>query len=449
MTKSRSLLRWGLVGGVVGAISLAASASQAQVNVYSGEGLNVDMGATAAVAWITTRNAYFGSGGDFGGNPEETDTTWQESYIEPWAGATYDLGDGQAYLNASFIASATRGDGDVSGFLVSGSETIDAETYYLGWSGDMMGGTGVNVSYGRQEFHVGTDFVIGIGHFASGNEGAYWTGPSYAFERAGILSLEGVAVDGLRADLFHITSDETQYNTEFAGVNVEYHDEDLGGDVGFMYLDGTGSDLPTRDGMQVLDLRYHGNPMASQMPNWHFAVEYVDQTNDDLAAEVDAVAYYFDIGYTFVDWPWAPDVTYRFAHFSGDDPNTAENELYDGLFYGFTNWGTWFIGEVAGEYMIFNQNFDVHMLMVQASPYDNLFVTVAGFDFTTDEPSLGMDDKFGQELNFIADLSLGDNMSITANYAVHIPDNPVGNPLFGVGGDDNFHVMHAGAWVWF
>ena len=447
MTKSRSLLRWGLVGGVVGAISLAASVSQAQVNVYSDDSLNIDIGATAAVAWITTRNAFFGAGGDYGARPEETDTTWQESYIEPWAGLTYNgVGAGQVYLNASFIAAATRGDGDVSGFLVEGSENISGESYAVGWTGD-MGGTGVDISYGQQEFHVGTDFILGLGHFASGQEGAYWTGPAYAFERAGIMRLEGAALDGVRADIFHLETDATQGDSDFAGVNVEYHDEEIGGDLGVMYLHGTDSlGYANREGMEVLDIRAHGNPMASMMPNWHFAVEYVNQWNDDSAVEVASNAYYFDIGYTFVDWPWAPDVTYRFAHFSGDDPNTMEDETYDPLFYGFTNWGTWFIGEVAGEYMIFNSNFDVHMLMVQASPYDNLFVTVSGFDFTINEPSPGMDDKFGQELNFIADLSLGDNMAISANYAVHFPD---GNAEATFGGDDNFHVMHAGAWVWF
>ena len=66
MTKSRSLLRWGLVGGVVGAISLAASASQAQVNVYNDGGLNLDVGVTAGIFYGQTRNTYFGAGGNFG-----------------------------------------------------------------------------------------------------------------------------------------------------------------------------------------------------------------------------------------------------------------------------------------------------------------------------------------------------------------------------------------------
>ena len=100
------------------------------------------------------------------------------------------------------------------------------------------------------------------------------------------------------------------------------------------------------------------------MPNWFFAFEYAGQQKDGESAttgvadpEVDAEAYYLDIGYNFVDWPWAPAVTARHANFSGDDPNTAEDEAYDGLYYGFTNWGTWFIGEVTGEYILFQSRF--------------------------------------------------------------------------------------------
>ena len=83
MTKSRSLLRWGLVGGVVGAISLAASASQAQVNVYNDGGLNLDVGVTAGIFYGQTRNTYFGAGGIYGYtsvNGGEADITWDRGF---------------------------------------------------------------------------------------------------------------------------------------------------------------------------------------------------------------------------------------------------------------------------------------------------------------------------------------------------------------------------------
>ena len=469
MTKSRSLLRWGLVGGVVGAISLAASASQAQVNVYNDGGLNLDVGVTAGIFYGQTRNTYFGAGGIFGStsvNGGEADVTWTEGFVEPSAYLTYDsiLG-GQVYGSASMVASATRGDGDPSGLSEGHPEDIDWETGYLGWAGS-VGDMGVDLSYGRMDLSVGTEFLIGYGTFVdAGDDGAYWLGVYRAFERVGKLSLENIYMEGLRADLVYFESNQTQADTDIAYINVEYHHDGLG-DVGFLFgtilhADGAGDTPATltanpnsRKDLDLINFRAHGNPLASMMPNWFFAFEYVGQQKDGQSAttgvadpEVDAEGYYIDIGYTFADWPWAPTVTARHAYFSGDDPNTAEDEAYDGLFYGFTNWGTWFIGEVTGEYILFQQDFNVNMLMVQAAPYDNLFLTAAYFDFTRNEPGAGVDDDFGQEINLIADWAVNDNMAITGVYGVL---QPGGNAEATFGGeDDNFHTIHAGAWIWF
>ena len=468
MTKSGSLLRWGLVGGVVGAISLAASASQAQVNVYNGGGLNLDVGVTASIFYGQTRNTYFGAGGNFGAtsvNGGEADVTWTEGFIEPSAYLTYDsIMGGQVYANGSMVASATRGDGDPTGGTDGHPEAFDWETGYIGWAGS-LGDMGVDLSYGRQDLSIGTEFLIGYGTFVDNDDGAYWLGVRRAFERVGKLSLDNLYVDGLRTDLIYLESNQTQGDTDMALINVEYAHDGLG-DIGLLYgkilhSDGAGSGPATltanansRKELNVLNFRAHGNPIASMMPNWFFAFEYVGQQKDGETGttgvadpEVDAEAYYIDIGYNFVDWPWAPAVTARHINFTGDDPNTAEDEAYDGLFYGFTNWGTWFTGEVTGEYILFNSNFNVNTLMVQAAPYDNLFLTAAYFDFNINEPGAGVDDDFGQEVNFIADWAVNDNMAISGVYGVLTPGGNA-EATFG-GADDNFHTIHAGAWIWF
>jgi len=466
MTKSGSLLRWGLVGGVVGAISLAASASQAQVNVYNGGGLNIDVGVTAGVFYGQTRNTYFGAGGNFGYtsvNGGEADVTWQEGFVEPAAYLTYDnIMGGQAYANGSIVVSGTRGDGDPTGGTDGHPEATDWETGYVGWAGN-LGDLGVDISYGRQDLSIGSEFLIGYGTFPDNDDGAYWLGVRRAFERAGKLSIDNLYVEGLRTDIIYFESNQTQADTDIALVNVEYHHEGLG-DIGVLYgqvlhSDGAGDSPSTltanpnsRKDLKMLNIRAHGNPLASMMPNWNFAFEYVGQAKDTNVTtgvadpEVDAEGYYVDIGYTFADWPWAPAVTARHANFSGDDPNTAEDEAYDGMFYGFTNWGTWFIGEVTGEYILFQSNFNVNMLMVQAAPYDNLFLTAAYFNFTINEPGAGVDDHFGSEVNFIADWAVNDNMAISGVYGVLSPGD---NAEAQFANDDNFHTLHAGAWIWF
>jgi hypothetical protein len=459
------------VGGVVGAISLAASASQAQVNVYNGNGLNLDVGVTAGIFYGTQRNTYFGAGGNFGAtsvNGGEADQSWSEGFVEPTAYMTYDsIQGGQIYGSASMVGSVTRGDGDPTGGSDGHPDEIDWETGYLGWAGS-MGDVGVDLSYGRQNIEIGSQFLIGYGTFIDNADGAYWLGVYKAFERAGKLSLDNLYMEGLRADLVYVESNQTQADTDMAFANVEYHHDGLG-DIGLLYgqilhSDSAGDTPSTltangnsRVDLEVLNFRAHGNPLASMMPNWHFAFEYVSEFKDGSSTalattgvadpEVDAEGYYFDVGYTFVDWPWAPTVTARHINFSGDDANTAEDEAFDGLFYGFSNWGTWFVGEVTGEYILFNSNTNVNNLMIQSAPYDNLFLTVSYFDFTINEPGAGVDDDFGQEINVIADWAVNDNMAVTGVYGVL---EPGGNAEASFGGnDDNFHTIHAAAWIFF
>ena len=255
--------------------------------------------------------------------------------------------------------------------------------------------------------------------------------------------------------MIYLDSDQTQADTDMGLVNLEYY-----------HADGVDSGPATfvanpnhRKDLNILNFRAHGKPIAPTMPNRSFAFEYAGQkkggesgTTGVAGPEVDAEAWYLDFGYTLVDWPWAPAVTARHAYFSGDDPNTAEDEAYDGLFYGFTNWGTWFIGEVAGEYILFNSNFSVNTLVVKAASYDNLFLTAAHFDFAIDEPGAGVDDDFGQELNFMANWTVNDNMAVTGVYgALESSGNAEANffSADGTGADDTFHTIYAAAWIWF
>ena len=70
--------------------------------------------------------------------------------------------------------------------------------------------------------------------------------------------------------------------------------------------------------------------------------------------------------YEFTDVSWKPKLTYRYAFFQGDDPDTPANEAFDPLFLGFYDWGTWWQGEIAGEYFLSNSNLKSHLVRVHA-----------------------------------------------------------------------------------
>jgi hypothetical protein len=59
----------------------------------------------------------------------------------------------------------------------------------------------------------------------------------------------------------------------------------------------------------------------------------------------------FGFANSLFDNPKEPGVEEAF--FQGDDPDTASNEAFEPLFPGFYDWGTWWQGEIAGEYLAY------------------------------------------------------------------------------------------------
>ena len=50
--------------------------------------------------------------------------------------------------------------------------------------------------------------------------------------------------------------------------------------------------------------------------------------------------------------------------------DTASNEAFDPLFLGFYDWGTWWQGEIAGEYFLSNSNLKSHLVRAHVAPSD-------------------------------------------------------------------------------
>ncbi|MCD6008622.1 hypothetical protein [Halomonas sp. IOP_31] len=88
---------------------------------------------------------------------------------------------------------------------------------------------------------------------------------------------------------------------------------------------------------------------------------------------MDADGWYQQGTYTFSDVPWRPQLAYRRAEFGAD---------YDTLFYDFAGgWGNWFMGEIEGEYMLFNSNLDIDTLRFSLMPSDSLEIGAIGYRF--------------------------------------------------------------------
>jgi hypothetical protein len=76
----------------------------------------------------------------------------------------------------------------------------------------------------------------------------------------------------------------------------------------------------------------------------------------------------WQVSYALTNVSWVPRLFYRYAFFEGDKLGTAKSEAFDPLFGGFHDWGTWWQGEIAGNYLLSNSNLISHELRVHLTP---------------------------------------------------------------------------------
>lgn len=131
--------------------------------------------------------------------------------------------------------------------------------------------------------------------------------------------------------------------------------------------------------------------------------EYAYQKSDQIQAD----GWYAQAAYEAKGLSWSPVFSYRHATFTGDDPDTALNENFRPIAYGYTDYGFWYQGEITGNYPLGNSNLSSHLLRAKMQPSEKVTLNLMYYNFTLDEPAtLGAgvtSDDWGDELNFIVD----------------------------------------------
>jgi Alginate export len=170
---------------------------------------------------------------------------------------------------------------------------------------------------------------------------------------------------------------------------------------------------PGRDGLNVLNLRAYSAPIQS-LQDLTFEFEYATERNGNA---LQSDAWTLQGSYALSDVSWEPTFTYRYAFFEGDDPQTAANENFDPLFLGFYDWGTWWQGEIAGEYFISNSNMISNLFRADVSPSDRIGAGLLLFKFTLDHPeTLGpsvTSSDVAIETNLYVDWKVNSNFTIS------------------------------------
>jgi hypothetical protein len=249
-----------------------------------------------------------------------------------------------------------------------------------------------------------------------GSRGGYWTNARKAFELAAIARVNPGAHT---AEAFYLDKDELdegETGSRLWGFNYEIG---LGADesttLGATYMKWLADEdvMPGRDGLNVFNVRAYTAPVPG-LPDLTFEFEYAQERNGEALA---ADAWTLQGGYEFSDRVWTPAISYRYAFFEGDDPATVSNEAFDPLFLGFYDWGTWWQGEIAGEYFVSNSNLASHLLRLHVAPNDRLGAGLLFFKFSLDHPqSLGPDvteSDLAFETDLYVDWKVNDNFTLS------------------------------------
>lgn len=347
--------------------------------------LKGEVNLTAGGATITTRNVNFGSGrvDQRNGRNDGSRIGWQEFYVKPGIKFDYALTPDVKLLGgASAVAATTFGDGDAGGFTRSSDGQVASEELFAGVQvGEWK------LTAGRQNYMVGTGFIVMDGNLDQFNDGAYWLGPRTAFKDSAILAWEHGA---LKSQVFSLRTDDDLGDFRMTGVNLDYNLDDqvtLGAmALKVNALGPRGSTLPRRrDGMQVYNLRALNTKVpgvAALTLNAEYAVERGSGEGVDYAAN----AWYAQADYAFGDVPLTPILGYRYASFSGDD-NLGDNrqKAWDPLSKGFIDWGTWLVGDVVGNYLLFNSNENVQQFSLKTHLSQTLTLGAIHYQFWLDE----------------------------------------------------------------
>ena len=352
------------------------------------------MGLPGPIKWTFNFDAGWGSFGfanSYYNNPKENvpenlGDRWFEGYVKPATSALYTTtSSGEIYGKLSAVGERTYG--SIPGPLGQNISSFAPEDMYIGWRSGTSIDLGENVldfSVGRQQYRLGHGFLLWDGSAEGGSRGGYWTNARKAFQMAAV----GRFKPGPHTvETFYLDKDElaeANSGSRLWGTNYEFtigKTTTLG--ATYMKWFAHKEIKPDRNHMDVYNVRAYSSPIP-QVPDLSFEFEYAAERNASL---LDSNAWTLQGAYEVKAVAWKPKVTYRYAFFQGDDPATPRHENFDPLFLGFSDWGTWWQGEIAGEYFLANSNLISHLIRAHVTPSDAIGAGVLLFKFRLDQPA--------------------------------------------------------------
>ncbi|WP_448874532.1 hypothetical protein [Desulfobulbus propionicus] len=416
-----ALSAWFLAALAVPGTTLADEAKDNPLRFYrSSDGksyLQASLGVD--IAFFSQDDAWYGN--DQAVIGAEIDTWW-ESLIRTGLEGNIALANTQTIYGRIDAVQANTFEGiDACGTnaALGDVSSLRVDKAYVGWrSGTLFNSLGedfLDISLGRQIYTAGTLFLFGNEGGAGGKRAAYYLGGRRTADFTAIAKFKSGPWSG---DLFFFDNDSpSPVNTQASGLTLDYAFSpaaSLGGSLATLE-----SDNPSRDEMQLYDIRGSIKPFEvangpAFLQPLKLDGELVVQNRDD--GQDDGLGWYLAAGYQWAEVPWKPELTYRYSSFDED---------YDVLFYSATDWGSWFQGEITGEYDLFNENLDIHMIRLKVQPVEPLAISLFYYTFNLHDPeTLGaQSEDYVDEWNLTVDWTVNPHLSLSWVGAYATPDN--------------------------
>jgi len=356
---------------------------------------------------------------------------WLEHSNEEGLNVRYPLGDfGTLRGRVSGVYSLTASGPDAA--ASNGSKrTVDAytlESGYLAWQSEDMfpqlGHDALELSAGNQNYQVFDGLLFWDGGEDGTRRGASWLSPRKAFRETGIARL---ALGGFALEAVHLKfNDDPDTHTRLGAGRIEYVRDDRVMKhlkLGFVAFDIYESDTASRDGMTGIYVYHEATPLPA-LPDFAYTTSFVREANSKSSGLSEAYGWYVAPAYKLSRLPWAPQLSYRYASFSG-----GGTRAFDSLFTGLSDWGSWFQGELLGEFVVANSNLNSHQVRLLLKPNEIVTTNLIYYKFLLDDRTQDfgltrsrVSHSLADEVDFIVDVAPTNWWSVTATCSVANPN---------------------------
>jgi hypothetical protein len=371
---------------------LGMHCSQAQVTTFHNDklpeggvrwekdDLSVVLGLDANLYFYASRGSWWGMGSNTA-PLYNSNRNWGELWLMPRLNLNYKIDNEQLIYGAVSVGATKDFGGNPFDYFNQGATRF--ENKYLGYKAGNPNSFHLDVSAGSQPFMLGTGMLI----FAGAGNGNEW-GNSASFKRQAWdqtaianVGYKEVTIQGFYLKPNEVPSMATQ--TSLAGTSMEWKNaKDGRAGLAYIIVPQSNAMYPgqlaplafIQQGRQGLKV-YHGwselnGPLGLPQQltiRGEFAIERNQITNlANQKQDMQAAAYYGGLSYWFQQTPWMPKLTYGYAYFSGNNPNSNTYGRFDPLYYGngLDNW--WF--GANGAYAYINSNVQFNRLTLDMFP---------------------------------------------------------------------------------